>query len=213
MKGISVHNIGQAMGSYVAKKTSQLERTQYLSYGAEILVGSIIKLITLFIVAMIIGIVFEVTILLLVTGLIRTFSGGAHCTAYYRCLITSILTLTILGYLVRVFYPFIMLLPVSVLGAITILSAFLYRLYAPQAPPNKPFSNRKQEHVSKWTTLFIVTICSSITIILGSKSLVAWIIAFGLLWQAFTLTPGGHGFINLADTLLSPEKKGGEIKC
>jgi accessory gene regulator B len=52
-----------------------------------------------------------------------------------------------------------------------------------------------------------------ISIILGTSSLVAWTIAIALMWQAFTLTPVGHRFIELWDILLTLKRKGGERKC
>lgn len=213
MKEISIHSIGQAVGSYVAKKTSQLERAQYLSYGAEILIGSIIKLGILFSMAAMMGIIFEVTILLLVTGLIRTLSGGAHCSAYYRCLLTSVLVLTTLGYIIKFTYPIMLQLPISVLVAILIFSGYLYWRYAPQAPLNKPFISKKQEHIFRLYTLFAVPVFSCISIFLGGVSQVAWVIAFALLWQGFTLTPAGHNFIKVLDVLLTTKKEGGEARC
>jgi accessory gene regulator B len=79
--------IGQALGTYVAKKVSRADQTEVLSFGAEILIGSIIKLCILFSFAFIMDITVEIAILLIVTGIIRTLSGGAHCSAYYRCLV------------------------------------------------------------------------------------------------------------------------------
>lgn len=213
MKEISIRNIGQVAGSYVAKKVSRSEQAQYLSYGAEILIGSIIKLGILFAVATIMDVVIEVAVLLAVTGFIRTLSGGAHCSAYYRCLITSVSILTVIGYTIKAAYPFIMLLPMRVLITITVISAYLYWRYAPQAPLNKPFRSKRQEIIFRWCVLCSVAVVSLISIILGTNNLVAWIIAFALLWQAFTLTPLGHNCISLIDTLLTPNEKGGEIGC
>lgn len=48
MNEISIHKIGQALETYVAKKVSRADQTEVLSFGAEILVGSIIKLCILF---------------------------------------------------------------------------------------------------------------------------------------------------------------------
>ena len=79
MNEISIHKIGQALGTYVAKKVARKDQTEFLAYGAEILVGSIIKLCILFSFALLMDIAIEVAILLIVTGLIRTLSGGAHC--------------------------------------------------------------------------------------------------------------------------------------
>jgi accessory gene regulator B len=165
MSEISIHKIGQAGGSYVAKKVSRFEQAEYLSYGAEILIGSIFKLSVLFFIAIILKVVLEVTILLAVTGLIRTLSGGAHCSAYYRCLVTSVLTLVLLGYTIKIIYPFLMLLPVSVLIGIIMLSTYLYLRYAPQAPLNKPFNSRRKELAFRRYTLFAVVTLNRIIVL------------------------------------------------
>ena len=213
MYEVSIHELGQLVGSYVAKKVSRLDQVEFLAFGAEILLGSIVKLSILFFIAAMLGVVFEVTILLVVTGLIRTLSGGAHCSAYYRCLVTSVLILTALGYTIKTIHPFIRLLPTIVLIAITVLSILLYWCYSPQAPLNKPFRSRAKELAFRWYTLIAVVTLSIILTILGTNSLIGWTMAFALLWQAFTLTPLGHRFIGLWDILLTFKEKGGEREC
>jgi len=213
MNEISVHKMAQAVGSHVAKRISRLDQAEYLAYGAEILLGSIVKLCVLFFIASIMGVVLEVTVLLAVTGLIRTLSGGAHCSAYYRCLVTSDLILTALGYTIKTIHPIIGLLPTTVLLGITMLSIYVYWCYAPQAPLNKPFKSSTMRLTFRWYTLITVVTLSIISIILGTDSLSAWTMAFALLWQAFTLTPAGHWFIGLWDILLTLKKKGGEVEC
>jgi len=96
MRDFSVYALGRWVGIYVAKRTTNLYQAEQLGYGAEIVLGSILKIGVLFLIAALLEIILEVTVLLLVTGLLRTFSGGAHCSAYYRCMVTSVLTLTAL---------------------------------------------------------------------------------------------------------------------
>lgn len=213
MSEVSIHKMGQVVGLYVAKKISRLDQAEFLAYGAEILLGSVIKLSILFFVAALLGIILEVTILLIVTGLVRTLSGGAHCSAYYRCLITSVIILTALGYTIKTIQPFISSLPTIVLCGITALSIYWYWCYAPQAPLNKSFKSRTMELTFRRYTLIVVVTLSIISIILGMNSPIGWTMAFALLWQAFTLTPLGHRFIGSWDILLTPEEKGGEAGC
>lgn len=213
MYDFSIHKLGQAVGLYVAKKVSNLEQAEYLAFGAEILLGSIVKLCILFFIAVVLDIVREVIILLVVTGLIRTLSGGAHCSAYYRCLITSVFILTALGYTVNNIHPFIKQFPTIVLVGIIALSIYLYWRYAPQAPLNKPFESRTKEMAFRRYTLISVVTLSIISIVLGANSLIGWTMVFALLWQAFTLTSVGHRFIGSWDVLLTFKKKGGGAEC
>ncbi|TGE39799.1 accessory regulator AgrB [Desulfosporosinus fructosivorans] len=213
MNEISIHKMGHAVGLYVAKKISRLDQAEYLEYGAEILLGSIVKLSIIFFIAAMMQVVLEVAVLLVVTGLIRTLSGGAHCSAYYRCLVISALIFTALGYIIKTVYPFIKLLPSTALLGITVLAMFLYWHYAPQAPLNKPFENKAKELAFRWYTLIVVGTLSATAVIVGTSNLIAWTMAFALLWQGFTLTPAGHRFIGLWDILLTLKKKGGEAEC
>ena len=213
MNEISIHKIGRALGTYVAKKVARTDQIEFLSYGAEILLGSIIKLCILFSIAYIMDVVLEVAIFLTVTGLIRTLSGGAHCLAYYRCLLTSVFIFTVLGYSIKAIYPFIRQLPPAILLGILVLTFCLYWIYSPQAPSSKPFRDKKMELTFRRYTLLTVLILSITAIVLGTDRLTAWVISFALLWQSFTLTPAGYRFIGLCDILLTFKKKGGEVEC
>lgn len=213
MHDFSIHKLGHAVGLYVAKKVSNLERAEYLSFGAEILLGSIVKLCILFFIAAVLNIVREVIILLAVSGLIRTLSGGAHCSAYYRCLVTSVSILTVLGYTIKTIHPFIKQFPVIVFFGTIVLSIYLYWCYAPQAPLNKPFESRTKELVFRRYTLISAVTISIISIVLGMSSLISWTMVFALLWQAFTLTSAGHRFIGSWDILLTFKKEGGGAEC
>ena len=209
MREVSVHK----MGAYVAKKVSKAEQAALLAYGAEILIGSAIKLSVLFSLTAVLGVLPEVAVLLLVTGLLRTLSGGAHCSAYYRCLVTSVFILTALGYMIKTVQPFTGSLPPVVLCGITLISIYLYWRYAPQAPINKPFKSKKMELAFRWYTLIAVVMLSILSITLGTDNPVSWTMVFALLWQAFTLTPAGHRLIGSLDILLTLKQKGGEAKC
>lgn len=210
MSKLSIRNIGQAVGAYVAKNSYRPDQTDFLAFGAEILLGSILKLSTLCLVAALLGETLVVAILLGVTGLVRILSGGAHCTAYYRCLITSISVFIVLGCIIKNSYPYLSLLPPIVLIAIIGLSVYIYWRYSPQAPPNKPFKDDKAKYAFRLYSLIAVAALSTIAIIFGTSSMVAWTIVFSLLWQAFTLTAMGHRFISSLDTLLTPKKR--EVK-
>jgi len=213
MPDISVHALGRRVGIYVANVTVNPNQAAMLGYGAEIVSGSVLKVAILFLIATFLRVVFEVSILLLVSGLLRTLSGGAHCSAYYRCLVTSILIITSLGYMIKVMFPFLQGLPGLILAGVLMLSFYLYWRYAPQAPLNKPLKSKAIEDKFRKLTLITALFLSIVSIIVGPGYLISWIIAFGLLWQAFTLTPLGHLLIRKLDILLSLSWKGGEEKC
>ncbi len=210
MRDVSVHALGRRMGIYVATRTSNPTQTELLGYGAEIILGSVFKVSLLFLIAAFLGIVIEVSVLLLVTGLLRTLSGGAHCSAYYRCLIISVIILNVLGYTLNAVFFYLHRLPIVVFIVILALSLYIYWRHAPQASLNKPLKSKSMEVKFRQLTLITGILLSVVALIVGPGNSISWIIAIGLLWQAFTLTPVAHGFINRLDNLLNPNRKGGE---
>lgn len=203
MPDISVHALGRRVGMCVANVTVNPNQAAMLGYGAEIVLGSVFKVAVLFLIAALLRVVFEVSVLLLVSGLLRTLSGGAHCSAYYRCLVTSVLIFTSLGYMIQIMFPSLQGLPGLILAGVIMLSFYIYWRYAPQAPLNKPLKSKSTEDKFRKLTLISALLLSIVCIIVGPGYLISWIIAFGLLWQAFTLAPLGHLFIKKLDILLS----------
>lgn len=213
MRDISIHALGRRVGICVATRTTNPTQAELLGYGAEIVLGSILKIGVLFLIAAFLGIVLEVSVLLLVTGLLRTLSGGVHCSAYYRCMVTSVITLTTLGYMLKVLFLDLQRLPIIVLIAVLALSLYIYWRYAPQAPLNKPLKSKAMEVKFRHLTLITGIFLSIGSIIHGPGNSISWIVAFGMLWQAYTLTPVGHGLIKKLDILLIPNRKRGEAEC
>ncbi|AGL02398.1 accessory gene regulator ArgB-like protein [Desulfoscipio gibsoniae] len=213
MAGISVHALGCRVGMYVANKTVNPNRAELLGYGAEIILGSVFKLVVLFLIAALLRVVYEVAILLFVIGLLRTLSGGAHCSAYYRCLVTSVLIILSLGCMIKVMFPLFQGLPGLILAGVLVISFCLYWRYAPQASLNKPLKSKAIKDRFRKLTLIAALFLSIVSFIVGPGYLISWIIAFGLLWQAFTLTPFGHLLIKKLDILFLPNWKGSELKC
>lgn len=213
MPDISVHALGYRVGTCVANVIAKPNQAAMLGYGAEILLGSVFKVAILFLIAAFLGMVFEVSVLLLVSGLIRTLSGGAHYSAYYRCLVTSVLIIASLGYMIKVMSSFLQGLPDLILAGVLMLSFCLYWRYAPQAPLNKPLKSKAMKDKFRKLTLILALLLSILSIIVGPGNIISWVIAFGLLWQAFTLAPSGNVLIKKLDILLSLSWKGGAAKC
>ena len=213
MRDISIHALGHRVGICVATRTANPNQAELLGYGAEIVLGSILKVGVLFLIAGFLGIVSEVSVLLLITGLLRTLSGGAHCSAYYRCLATSVITLAVLGYMLKIMFHDLQRLPFVVLIVILTVSLYIYWRYAPQAPLNKPLKSKAMEVKFRRLTLIAGISLSIGSIIVGPGNSISWIVAFGMLWQASTLTPAGHELIKRLDISLTPGRKGGEAEC
>jgi len=104
-------------------------------------------------------------------------------------------------------------LPVLTLVIVLVLSLYIYWRFTPQAPLNKPLKSKAMEVKFRRLTLIAGISLSIGSIIVGPGNSISWIVAFGMLWQAFTLTPVGHGLIKRFDILLTLSQEGGEAEC
>ena len=85
------------------------------AYGAEVALGAVVKIIVAGTLAVILGILPIIALLIIATGVLRVVVGGAHCTAYYRCLIYSLISFFGLGLLLKHYLPYLTSLSLSLI--------------------------------------------------------------------------------------------------
>ncbi|UNC93152.1 accessory gene regulator ArgB-like protein [Candidatus Contubernalis alkaliaceticus] len=197
MKDIVVKTMGNKLGTMVAHRTGQPHQGELLSFGAEIIIGCSIKLVFLFLLSSVFGVVRETFLILFVTGFLRTFSGGAHCNSYYKCLMVSSFVILGLSITVSRLESYLIHLPQYIILLVLLLSLILFLIYSPKAPLNKPLKNEAEKKKFWLLSILSAALFSFFVLKTGSKNIGSWLIAAGLLWQAFTLTPAGFHFIEL----------------
>lgn len=178
-----------------------------VAYGLEILVGEIIKIISLVILSWLLGILPEVMTIAIIAAILRLASGGEHCSAYYRCLIGVTICFLALGCSVQLLTP---LLTESDLYLIAIASSLLslavLHKYAPGDTENKPINNESERRKLKRLSI-LITILYFIIMIICSKypsmRLFVLPIAVGMTEQVFTVSPWGYRFLQFVDRVLT----------
>jgi accessory gene regulator B len=170
-----------------------------IRYGIEVLLGSILQAVLLLAIAFWLNLFYEAVGILMASALYRRYSGGAHCTAYYRCTLTSLITFLPLAYLAQFLLPYNNLLTVCSAGLIVLTIAWLK---VPVDNPTNPITDpiRRQELRRKSLIMAVFLIILTITLLfvypLGGVA-----IMMGLLWQSITLTIPGHIYISAWDTI------------
>lgn len=202
MSTLSLHSISQKYGFRLAEITENPNEAEMIAYGLEVLMGCVMKITVLFSSAIALGIVNEVALIIFVTGSLRILSGGAHCTAYYRCMVASTTVMLALGGYVKTNSHLLINTPNFVPALLLSNALYLYWRYSPQAPLNKPLPDKEAERKFRSMTVGLALFYSAISLTLGTSSLVSWCITTGVLWQALTLTGPGHKLISLYDNLL-----------
>jgi len=124
-----------------------------IRYGLEGLYLMITKLIIIFILAFILGILNETIWLFIIFGGLRFFGFGVHCKTSIQCLIYSILLFIVLPIL---FYNlnlnFITEIIIFIICFINLL------IFAPSDSENRRFKKKKKYFIRKFFTLFITFI-------------------------------------------------------
>ena len=194
------------MSGYLARQVglpqNQVDR---LRFGLEIIIGSLIKGILLFVLAWVLNIVAEVVVALLVGSAFRLLAGGAHATSYMRCLILGLTLYLVTGW---VSMNYASSLSPS-LFTYLMLAAFLFTLFAvllwaPGPVPGKKFTPSKHHRFKVMSVLYLFLLLGTMIILVNQDHLslvLASILA--LLLQVFSLSPMGYRFIGRYDLLLS----------
>jgi Membrane protein putatively involved in post-translational modification of the autoinducing quorum-sensing peptide len=195
-----MHGVAQRIGNYIAREMTNPEVEDVISYGAEIVLGSFFQLVLILGIAVCLGIFEPVSTALFSAMIYRIFSGGAHCTGYYRCLIVSVITFIPLGYLALQLAYFQYNSLIIIIGTLFIL--ILTIKWAPAENPKHPISGKNKRYKLKIICLILIAIFIVMSVGNGTGTVISSIFT-GLLWQTLTITPLGTVWLHRADRLLS----------
>ncbi|MCL4365604.1 accessory gene regulator B family protein [Patescibacteria group bacterium] len=209
-----IDNISLKFGSYISAKAGYLEKADAVSYGCEIMIRSLIKVVTISAISLMLDIFLETWTIIIFSALLRTFSGGAHCSTYKNCLLTSLLTFTALGLLIKAVNPFLTeLTAMSLLILATIVLFSIWLRWIPSGSENRPLTNSADlKRFKKYSFLIIGLnfIISLVLIHFQTSWKMTYILAatLGLLWQGFNVSPFGYYVISKFDKTLNNLKGG-----
>ncbi len=197
-----IHNLAQRIASWLGEELQQEERVAVMAYGLELLLGAVVKLVCFVTIPLLLGIFPQVAAVVLASVAFRLAAGGAHCTAYYRCLIGSLTTFTGLGFLAR------WLGESNVPGTEMALAAALFAIivaliWAPADTPAKPITREGYRRMLKIISLLVPLCYLAAAWLLSLREDLLAASALGLAFQAVTVTPAGYRFIEWLDVFLS----------
>lgn len=181
---VSIHNFATKLGENLSSLTEQPEKEELYGYGLEIILGGLFKIFILVVLATVLGML-QLTIAVIMTSfLYRLLSGGAHCRAYNRCLVVSIVSFLVLAYLAKLSLA-LEISPQSILFVILALTLFIAVKYAPQAPDNKPIEGVKKFLFLKTLSVgFIIVWFVMISYLPVGMALAS---TYALMWQSVSL--------------------------
>ncbi|RKO66292.1 accessory gene regulator ArgB-like protein [Desulfofundulus salinus] len=197
-----IHDLAQRIASWLGKELQQEERTAVMAYGLELLLGAVVKLVCFVTIPLLLGIFFQVAAVVLASVVFRLAAGGAHCTAYYRCLISSLTTFTGLGFLARWLGE--SNAPVTEMALAAVLFAIIVALiWAPADTPAKPITREGHRRALKIISLLVPLCYLALVWFVPLRGDLVAASALGLAFQSFTVTPAGYRFVEWLDVFLS----------
>ncbi|OGO81886.1 MAG: hypothetical protein A2Y18_00575 [Clostridiales bacterium GWD2_32_19] len=178
---------------------------QKVKYGIDILILNSYKLVIIFFIAYLLGILFQTFLFMLSYGFIRLFAFGMHAQRGITCLLSTIVIFLGLTY----YSPFVMLnhLQISVLFIINLTSVMLF---APADTGKKPIVNPQRRKILKGKSvaalvfLYLIAIfyCSPINAtIVGLSTTVACIMINPILYIVSGQTYNNYRFYKKKEAL------------
>jgi len=196
-----IHKLAQRIADYLNQELNFGDsRQSIIAYGLEILLGGLVKLISFITIPVVLGILPQTWAAMLAATFFRLPAGGAHLTAYHRCLIGYLLTFCLIGVFAKFTVTYI---PVNFLFFITLgLAAMAVVLWVPADTTAKPVisaSTRKKARI--WASgVLVFYLCVWYRYSIPQDLLFA--ASLGLLSQVFTVTPVGYRAMDKLDRFL-----------
>jgi len=204
-----IESISTKVGTYISSKAGNADKSEAVSYGCEIVIRSLIKVSIISLVSFLLGIFYETWTIIIFSALLRSFSGGIHCSTYANCLFTSTLIFTVLGLFTRTVSP---LLTSSFTTAFLILSTLalygIWFFWIPLGSDNRPLTEKKtnQKFIIYSAAVIGLQFCFSFCLLFfykipGAEGFV-FASTIGLLWQGFTVSPLGYHVVTKFDNII-----------
>lgn len=190
------------------------DNKQVLYYGLQVFSLSIIGIVAVLVMGWLLNCLKESVAAMVTVALLRSFAGGAHCTAPGRCTAVTALAFSFLGR-TAVFLGSLKVFNLSLfIVAIFLITMVVVLQKAPVASPAKPILTEKHKRRLRTLSfcavsgLFVLLLAAQYFSILERGTIIA--AALGMLWETFILTGPGHRVIAYIDGFLKKiQWKGG----
>ena len=162
------------------------ERAEVIKFGLSILIGEVPKLILLFVVSWVLGILPYTALFFLIISPYRKFSGGIHLKTHIGCILGTTLFFCGTAYLSKIIVipNWELKLVISVL--VWIFSICVVKLYAPADTENIPIL-RKKDRKNKRIISYILVSTMMILANLINNRIISNMLILGVLVQSISI--------------------------
>lgn len=188
------------------------QKRSYYYFGFQILIGTLVKVISVLVSGLLLGILIPELLIVFVFCSLRMLAGGHHMNTYEKCISVSLILFSSTGLIAKHIYIYCNFSHIILLTALSFIFG-LYALtrYAPKDNPNKRITDPKE--IKKFKTLSIIYLFTwlGVTMLLFKNNLNLYAISlcFGLLLETATVTPTWHKIFEIINEKFTFKK----IKC
>lgn len=196
------------------------EKEQVVTYGAIMVIHTLISIFSVIIFGLLFGVVYEALIFSIVVSTLRKYSGGVHASSPGRCAIFGTVTSVVIGLAID---KFLYNINITIIVALCLLSLIISLIIiykkAPVDSIKKPITDCELKKRFKRKSINVILFFLAIILILFTlyfnyskeyyiKAIEC--IFLGIIWQASTLTESGIKGHNKVDSVLKFIMEGGE---
>jgi accessory gene regulator B len=197
-----IHKLSYLLAGYIGSQlTLENKKIPIVAYGLEVLMGGLFKLIIFTLISTLFGVFTQFLVAYLAGAALRLPSGGVHCSAYYRCLLTTLFIYTAISFIAVSFssYP----LPYDTILYITLfLTLFLFMKLSPVDVAEKPIRSPLRRKRLKLISCLVVLLFFPVHYFWQPENDILLVIIATALFQNFTLTAAGKKFFNFLDNYI-----------
>lgn len=196
------NTIAQKLAAKIVEANEQLiPQKDAIRYGIEWVLITVLQIVLVLLIALPLGLFFEVLTMLIVGSIFRAFSGGAHLSKFLSCLIFSTVQLLLFSYLAKAylstFVEFNLLIYALVASSLVIVA-----LYAPILHKKKALFSPEQKRQQKYRSLVVFGLFAVFFSIVFYQTSIMYAAFFALLIQTFSLTHFAHLIYGSIDSMI-----------
>lgn len=193
------------VAGYIGKELDlDNKKTAIVSYGIEVMIGAIIKLIIFIMVPWMLGVLTEFIVAYLSFAILRIVAGGVHCSEFYRCLIVSLSSYLAIAF-IATYLSFYALPSYTYQELYWVLLAFSFLVVITKAPVDvqeKPIINPKRRLRLKIASCLVIGLFMLVSVYWQPEDKIYIASGLGILFQVFTVTQSGAKFFKLVDQII-----------
>lgn len=197
-----IHNCSVNLARRISNELDfDKKRFKIIAYGLEIIIGGCLKLFAYILIPLILGIFQIFMFAYLSAAFLKLFSGGVHCSAYYRCFISTLLVFLTIGetarYLSGFELPYLEIFWLSLT-----ITFFVFVKLSPVDVKEKPIKSEFRRKILKIVSLAMLLVYFLIFNVWNPGSDIILACSISILFHAFTLTRTGFAFFKFVDQII-----------